>query len=174
MRDISKNSFGLVYGLRRWLLGAIMILALAGGCKVTQLVPIETGTTVNVRDSIRWEIRDSIRIKEETRYKEWAGLLDTLSISSARGTQMRAWNDTTLGVLSGELREPELKEQTRIIYKDRWKVRDSIVFKEIPKIVEKPVEIIKIPWIFKFLSAVGLLSIIGLIIFLFVKIKRLR
>ena len=174
MRDISKNSLGLVCGLVRWLLGAITILSLAVGCKVTQLVPVETGTTVNVRDSIRWEIRDSIRIKEETRYKEWAGLLDTLSISSARGTQMRAWNDTTLGVLSGELREPELKEQTRIIYKDRWKVRDSIVFKEVPKIVEKPVEIIKIPWIFKFLSAVGLLSIIGLIIFLFVKIKRLR
>lgn len=168
-----KPKFGLIW--KKWMWCPLIVFTalyglLFASCGAIKEVPVETNVETHYIDSIRWEIRDSIRIKEETRYKEWAGLLDTLRISSARGTQMRAWNDTTLGVLSGELREPELKEQTRIIYKDRWKTKDSLVFKEVPIEVEKPVRYIP-RWVWWSL-AFNILTILGIGLIIYLKIKK--
>ena len=146
----------------RAFLAAVLLCLSVGGCKTVYL-PIETGTTVNVKDSVRWEIKDSVRITERSRYKDYGGLLDTLRIIGER-SRSTSYIDTTLNILNSELVEDPVEEHYRIIYKDRWKVRDSIVFKEIPVEVEKPVEVIKIPWIYKVLSAVGLLSIIGIVL----------
>lgn len=149
-------------GAIRAFLAAVLLCLSVGGCK-TVYVPIETGTTVNVKDSIRWEIKDSVRITEATKYRDMAWLGDSLKIE---GQRSKCWAvaDTTRGAIVGGLEEDRVEEKTRIVYKDRWKVRDSIVFKEIPVEVEKPVEIIKIPWIYKVLSAVGFLSIIGIVL----------
>lgn len=157
-------------GAIRAFLAVVLLCLSVGGCK-TVYVPIETGTTVNVKDSVRWEIKDSVRITEATRYRDMAWLGDSLKIEGAR-SRMWAVADTTREALIGGLEEDRVEEKTRIVYKDRWKVRDSIVFKEIPKIVEKPVEVIKIPWIYKVLSAVGLLSIIGIALWVLWKYLR--
>lgn len=159
-----KPKFGLIW--KKWMWSPLTIfLALYGllfaSCGAIKEVPVETNVETHYIDSIRWEIKDSVRITEATRYRDMAWLGDSLKIQGAR-SRMWAVADTTREALIGGLEEDRVEEKTRIVYKDRWKVRDSIVFKEIPKIVEKPVETIKIPWIYKVLSAVGLLSIIGI------------
>lgn len=157
----------------RWSPLAVFALAVAimvQSCGQIKHLPTETTTQVNLKDSTILHIKDSIRYHEATRYKDMAWLGDTLKIEGSRSSAW-AFADTTRECLTGGLEEKPYEERTKIIFKDRWKVRDSLVYKEVPVEVEKPVEVIKIPWIFKFLSAVGLISIIGLIIFLFVKIK---
>lgn len=139
---------------------AVCGLAVAS-CGHIKHLPTETTTQVNLKDSTILHIKDSIRYHEATRYKDMAWLGDTLKIEGSRSSAW-AFADTTRECLTGGLEEKPYEERTKIIYKDRWKVRDSLVYKEVPVEVEKPVEIIKIPWIYKVLSAVGLLSIIGI------------
>lgn len=160
---------------RRWVgLSLALFLALYGllfaSCGAIKEVPVETNVETHYIDSVRWEIKDSVRITEATRYRDMAWLGDSLKIEGAR-SRMWAVADTTREALIGGLEEDRVEEKTRIVYKDRWKVRDSIVFKEIPKIVE-PVEVIKIPWIYKVLSVVGLLSIIGIALWVLWKYLR--
>ena len=174
MKKISDRRRKSLYGLGKWQSGAIMLLLAAslslGGCKTIQYLPINTDTQVHYVDSIRYEIRDSVRITEATRYRDMAWLGDTLSIEGKRSS-MWATADTAKGAIIGGLNEKEVEERTKVIYRDRWKTKDSLVFQDRPVPVEKPVEVIKIPLVMKILSVVGLLSIAGLIIWLVGKIK---
>ena len=114
-----------------------LIAALAiGGCAVIKPVPIETGTTVHVIDSVAIHYLDSIRIYEATRYRDFAWMNDTLKLN---GSRSRAWAvcDTLKGAITGELEEDPVEEKTRIIYKDRVEYKDSLVYKEVPIEVEK-------------------------------------
>ena len=127
--------------MKRLRLKIALFLTLTAGvltpsCRVIQYVPIETGTTVNVKDSTVINYIDSIRIHEATRYKDMAWLGDTLQIEGQR-SRMWAYADTTKEALLGGLQEDKVEEKTRIIYKDRIEYRDSLVFKEIPIEVEK-------------------------------------
>ena len=107
---------------------------LISSCKV-QYVPIETGTTVHVKDSTIYNYIDSVRIHDATRYKDMAWLGDTLSIEGQR-SRMWAVADTTKEVLLGGLEEDKVEEHTKVIYKDRIQYKDSLVYKEVPVPVE--------------------------------------
>lgn len=148
----------------------MLLLLLVVGCGSVKTVPITTNTEVHYVDSVRYEIRDSVRITEATRYRDMAWLGDSLKIE---GNRSRCWAvaDTARGAIVGGLEEDKVEERTRVVYRDRWKVRDSLVFRDVPIEIEKPVEVIKIPLVMKILSVVGLLSLAGLIIWLVGKIK---
>lgn len=155
---------------------AIFITALAiGGCSIMKPVPIETGTTVHVIDSVAIHYLDSIRIYEATRYRDFAWMNDTLKLS---GSRSRAWAvaDTLKECMIGELEEDEVEEKTRIIYKDRVEYKDSLVYKEVPV----PVEVVKEKKIYPkwmiVLSILGVIStlVLGFIGYLKIKGKFLR
>lgn len=152
----NKKWVGLPLILSIALYGAIL-----GSCGQIKHLPTETTTEIHYVDSVRYEIRDSIRIIERSRWKDYGGLLDTLRIRGNR-SEMKAWTDTTNNILNGSLEEDPQEEKQRIIYRDRWKTKDSLVYVEKPVPVEVTKEVIKVPWIYKVLSAVGLLSILGI------------
>ena len=160
MKKISEILQTFAYGLRRWQSGAVMLLLAAalslGGCKTLQYVPIQTVTQVEIKDSTVFHIKDSVRITERSRWKDYGGLLDTLKIRGNR-SEMRAWTDTTNNILNGSLEEDPQEEKTRIVYRDRWKTRDSLVFKEVPVPVEVTKEVKVIP---KFWRIMGILGIV--------------
>jgi hypothetical protein len=97
----------------------------------------------------------------------WLG--DSLKIEGAR-SRMWAVADTTREALIGGLEEDKVEEKTRIVYKDRWKVRDSLVFKEIPIEVEKPVRYTP-RWVWWSL-AFNILTILGFVLIIYLKIKK--
>lgn len=148
----------------RWYRSPLLAFALAvglavGSCRTIQYVPIETGTTINVKDSTAIHYIDSIRIHEATRYRDMAWLGDTLKIEGLR-SRMWATADTTKEVILGGLEEDKIEEKTRIVYKDREVLKDTTIYKKIPIEVEK-VKVIApryVPWslafnfIFIFLS----------------------
>ncbi len=166
MKKISKRQRKSPYGLRRWQSGAATLLLAAalsfGGCKTIQYVPIRTDTQVEVKDSTVFHIKDSVRITERSRWKDYGGLLDTLKIRGNR-SEMRAWTDTTNNILNGSLEEDPQEEKTRIVYRDRWKTRDSLVFKEVPVPVEVTKEVKVIP---KFWRVTGIFGIVCLVLLL--------
>ena len=117
----------------------LLLLMLLVGCRTPQIIPINNHTEIHYKDSIRWEVRDSLVIHEATRYRDMAWLGDTLEIDGSR-SRMWAVADTSKEVLVGGLEEDKVEERYKIIYKDRWKVRDSLVYKEVPVEVEVPVK----------------------------------
>lgn len=181
MKKISKILGRCPYGLRRWQSGAVtLILAAAlslGGCKTIQYVPVNTTTQVEVKDSTVFHIKDSIRIIEKSRWKDYGGLLDTLRIRGNR-SEMKAWTDTTNNILNGSLEEDPQEEKTRIIYKDRWHYRDSIQKVEVP--VEVPVEVEKkvVPKFYRIMTILGVifstlvLAFAGLKVYRFFKFRK--
>ena len=152
---------------------AILITALAiGGCAVIKPVPIETGTTVHVIDSVAIHYLDSIRIYEATRYRDFAWMNDTLKLN---GSRSRAWAvcDTLKGAITGELEEDPVEEKTRIVYKDKIVYKDSIRFEEKPV----PVEIVKEKKIYpKWMIVLSILGVISTLVLGFIgylKIKKI-
>lgn len=163
---------------RRWVglplaLSIALYGAILGSCGQIRYIPV-AGETI-IKDSIIYEERiDTAWITlPPVKVKDYSALKDTLRLD---GVYEVAWAAVDEGkeMLVGGIETTKEKIPTQVIYKTKTEYRDSIVYKEIPTEIPVEKEVIKIPWIFKFLSAVGLLSIIGLIIFLFVKIKRLR
>ena len=152
----------------------LAILAITLSCKTVYVpVPATTSTTVNVKDSIAWNIKDSVRITEKTRYRDFVWMGDTLRLN---GSRSRAWAvcDTLKGAIVGEIEEDEIKEKTRIEYRDRIQYKDSVrvEIKPEPYPIEKPVPYI--PKIYKILSAIGLLTLLSVLIYLGIKIYQLR
>lgn len=158
--------------MKKLLLTLITALAI-GGCGLIKTVPVETNTQVNIKDSTAVHWIDSIRIHEATRYKEMGWLTDTARIKSSRGNIAWAVADTAGERLTLGLEEAPFEEKTRIIYKDRWKVRDSLVY------VEKPIEIpiekeVKVyPRWMIVLSLLGIASTLVLGFLGYLKIKKL-
>ena len=126
-----------------------------GSCGQIKHIPVNTTTQVEVKDSTVFHIKDSIRIIERSRWKDYGGLLDTLRIRGNR-SEMRAWADTTNNIINGSLEEDPQEEKTRIIYKDRWKTRDSLVFKEVPVPVEVTKEVKVIPKFYRIMTILGI------------------
>lgn len=139
---------------------------LLGGCVVYRYLPAENNTTV--RDSVAITFRDSTIYHHKTVNRDYAGLLDTLSIQGERSS-MKAYADTSNFTIKGELREEPIRE--RVVFRDRIQYRDSIQIKKVPY----PVEIVKekkyIPkffWGTFFFSVVVLLLIAA---WIYIKIK---
>lgn len=169
-----------LYGENRWQRTAIITMVVGllflGGCKTPYYTPIESHTNTSVKDSVALVIKDSVRITEKSVFKDYKGLLDTLVITGQR-SRLKAWNDidTTkgIGIINAQLEEDPVIEKTRIIFKDRWKVRDSLVYVEVP--VPAPAEIKEIEVIPKFWRIAGLLGIIEtllVIVFLVLRLKK--
>lgn len=163
---------------RRWVgLPLALLIAVCGlgigSCGAIKEVPAETATTVHVKDSTIFHIKDSIRITEATRYKDWAGLLDTLKIDSGSGkSHMRAWADTTRNLIAGELTEDKSEEKIKTIFKEKIVYKDSIRVEEKPVPVEVIKEVKVYPKGLVILSILGTISILVLIFILYIKIKR--
>ena len=146
-----------------------VLCLLIPSCKTVYL-PSSTSTTVNVKDSTVFHIKDSVRITERSRYKDYAGLLDTLRVNGNRSSS-KSWVDTTRNVLNTELVEEPIEEKTKIIYRDRWKTRDSLVYVEKPVPVEVQVEKRIYPRFLVILSILGVLSTCVLGILGYLKIR---
>ena len=147
-----------------------VLCLLIPSCKTVYL-PSSTSTTVNVKDSTVFHIKDSVRITERSRYKDYAGLLDTLMVKGNRSSS-KSWVDTTRNVLNTELVEEPIEEKTKIIYRDRWKTRDSLVYVEKPVPVEVQVEKKVYPRFLVILSILGVLSTCVLGVLGYLKIKK--
>ena len=137
-----KKISGKISGLTGGLASALVVAAIIASCGVIKPVPIETGTTVHVKDSTIIHIKDSIRVTEATRYKDMAWLGDSLKLI---GNHSKAWAvaDTAKEVLIGCLEEDKVEEKYKIIYKDKVEYKDSVVLKEIP--IECTKEVVKTP-----------------------------
>ena len=150
------------------------ILLTVVACKTVYVpVPSTTSTTVNVKDSVALHIKDSVRLIEKSVYKDYTGLLDTLSISLEKAS-MKAWADTSRNIIAGELKTEPVEEKTKIIYKTKVEYKDSLVYVEKPVPVEVEKEVKYVPWYHKFLSGVGIISILTLLGFVGFKIWKLR
>ena len=148
------------------------IMMLTASCGHLHYVPIETGTTVNIKDSTVIHIKDSIRISEATVYKDLAWLGDTLHITGNRSS-MWAYADTLKETLVGSLKEDEVEEKYKIIYKDRLVYRDSIQYKEVPVPVEIEKEIKVIPRFYRIFSIIGLVLSCFLLYYLLTYLKNI-
>lgn len=168
----TKKRFGAIVAKTSALCGAIIILL--AGCKTIYVpVPSSTSTTVNVKDSTVWNIKDSVRITEKSRYKDYGDLLKTLKIDGNR-SHMTAWIDTTKNILNGELVEDPVKEKVRTEFRDKYIYKDSIQLVEKPIPIEIPVEVKYVPKVYKILSAIGLLTLLSVLIFTGIKIYQLK
>ena len=168
----TKKRFGAIVAKTSALCGAIIILL--AGCKVQYVpIPAETSTTVTVKDSTVLNIIDSVRITEKSRYKDYGDLLKTLKIDGNR-SHMTAWIDTTKNILNGELIEDPVKEKVRTEYRDKYIYKDSIQLVEKPIPIEVPVEVKYVPKVYKIFSAIGLLTLLSVLIYLGIKIYQLR
>lgn len=150
----------------RWMWSPLAAFALAvglavGSCGQIKYIPTENKTEVNVKDSLVINIKDSVRITERSVYKDYAGLLDTLRIKKNGVASMTAWADTTHNLINGTLETEPQEEKTRIVYKDRWKVRDSLVFKSVPVEITK-----EVPYVPKFWRVTGIFGIVCLVLLL--------
>ena len=124
-------------------------------CKTMQYVPIETGTTVHVIDSVAIHYLDSIRIYEATRYREMGWLTDTLKVKTERGTEVTVYADTTKELLTADVKEKPIEEKVKYIYKDRVEYKDSVRVEEKPVPVEKIVKVV--PKFYRIFAFIGVL-----------------
>lgn len=162
----------------KWTVAPLATLTLVcglamGSCKTIQYIPVETGTTVHIKDSVALHIKDSVRVIEKSVYRDYTGLLDTLSISSSKAS-MRAWADTSRNMIAGELKTEPIEEKTKIVYKDRVEYRDSLVYKEVPVPVEVEKEVKIVPKFWRVTGVIGIISILTLLGFVGFKIWKLK
>lgn len=119
-------------------------LSILVGCSTVKYVPIEakTETITHYVDSVRWQTRDSVVMVEKSIYKDYTGLLDTLTIESGIAIA-KAWNDTTHNILNGSLEgKSYVLRETKVEYRDRIVERTDTCYveKPIPIEVEKVVK----------------------------------
>ena len=149
--------------MKKLIIGLMLAVGLTvSSCGLFHYVPVETNTEVHVKDSLVLHIKDSIRISEATVLKDYAWITDTLRITGNRSS-MLAYADTLRGCIAGTLKEDEVEEKYKIIYKDKLVYRDSIQTKEVPVPVEVVKEVKVIPKFYKIFTIIGIaLSILGL------------
>lgn len=148
----------------------VLLCLLLPSCKTIYL-PSSSSTETHIKDSTVWNIKDSIRVIERSRYKDYAGLLDTLRVKGNRSSS-KSWIDTTRNVLNTELVEEPIEDKTKIVFRDRWKTRDSLVYVEKPVPVEVQVEKKVYPRFLVILSILGVLSTCLLGFIGYLKIKK--
>lgn len=171
MKGKSAKTGGFLVAKRAFLAG-VLSLSLLGGCKTLYLPSTNTETIVNLKDSTILHIIDSVRITEASRYKDWAGLLDTLTLKTEDGSVLsRSFCDTTRNILAGELEVKPRQDKTRIIYKDRVVYKDSVRVEEKIKYVDRPVIEYKTPKWAWWSLIFSILTLIGLGLWLYFKLK---
>lgn len=142
---------------------------LSVGCTKTIYVPVERTEYVAVHDTTRIHTTDTLVKVPEFHLSDYAGLRDTLTLSSSLTTS-RSWVDTVGLVLRGELEQTgSLPVQVR--WKERVVWRDSIRTEDKPYPVEVTKEVRYVPWYFKALSFVGLIALLVAGIWVYRKIR---
>ena len=127
-------------------------------------MPVIQKEVVTVRDTTVLHLRDTLIKVPELRYKDFTGLLDTLSIKTPI-SEFRAYCDTTAGVLRGDVTQSG-KIPVQIVERERIVYRDSIRDREVPVPVEVEKIVKVVPWWAKGLSALGVLSLLVLAFFI--------
>ena len=122
-------------------------------CGSVRYVPVIQKEVVTVRDTTVLHLRDTLVKVPEIRYKDFTGLLDTLSIRTSI-SEFRAYCDTTAGILRGDVTQSgripvQIVEKERIVYRDS--VRDREV--PVPVVEEKIVKVVPLFWrVFAFIG----------------------
>lgn len=173
--NVSSAARKSLYGEFRWQRTAIITMVVGllflGGCKTPYYTPINTSTSTSVKDSVALVIKDSVRITERSRWKDYGGLLDTLRIRGLR-SQLVVWNDTTKMLINAQLEEDPVIERTKVIYKDKEVLKDTTIYVEVP--VPAPAEIKEVEVIPKFWLITGVIGIIETLLLLFFSYLRLK
>lgn len=139
----------------------VLIGIILGSCSTVKYVPVKETQYITVRDSVAY--RDTLikyRIERE-RYTDYAGLLDTLRLSTDYA-EARAYIDTTANLLKGSI-ESKPEKEIPIRWKEKVVYKDSLVYKEVPVPVEVEKKVRYVPWWAKFLSAIGALALAAII-----------
>lgn len=160
MKDYIKIIFRLILG--------VLLIGLMANCSTVQKIPVENKYEIVKKDSIIYTVKDSVNIIpiEKIINKTLPDQKSSLETSLAKS---EAYTDS-LGFLHHTL---ENKQQfTQHIHKEeKEKVKTDSVYveKPVPYEVEKPVKYI--PKFYKFTFWWFILTILGLILFLYLKFK---
>ena len=115
-----------------------LILCFSCGVVKPTLPPATDTTVVHVVDSVAWHDSTVFHHVYKEIYNDYAGLLDTLSMSTSY-SDFSAWVDTTKNVLKGKAENKDIEIPVKI----KWK--EKIVYKDSIKVVREPypVEVVK-------------------------------
>ena len=147
------------------------MLLLLGSCKTVQYVPVIQKEVVTVRDTTVLHLRDTLVKVPEIRYKDFTGLLDTLSIRTSI-SEFRAYCDTTAGILRGDVTQSG-RIPVQIVEKERVVYRDSIRDREIPVPVVEEKIVKTVPLFWRLFAFIGIVATAGLVFWLLHKFKVL-
>ena len=142
-------------------------LLVFGGCKTIQYVPIETTKYVSVHDTTYLHKTDTLVQVPEVSLSDFIDVKDTLTIRSSYATS-KSWIDQEHNILAGKLIQGG-KLPVQIIEKERVVVKDSLITREIPIEVDKPVPYVPLFW--KIMSTIGILAIAAVAFWLVFKLK---
>jgi hypothetical protein len=157
----------LVYIVNRSLVFIVLVAVLFTACTTIKYVPIETVREISVHDTTYLHKTDTLVQIPEVSLSDFIDLNDTLIM---RGTlsEARSWVDSTAMVLKGRLVQTG-KIPVQIIEKERVVVKDSLITREIPIEVEKPVPYVPLFW--KIMSTIGILALAAVALWLVFKFK---
>lgn len=123
-------------GLKIALIGLLL-----ASCGTTKRIVDAERVVTTYRDSTIYNVKDSIVWTPKEYYRDYASMLDTLTISGDF-SEFRAWNDTSLHIVTGTARiEPKIEEKWHIQYVDKIVERTDTLTKT--ETIEIPVEVIK-------------------------------
>ena len=163
MKNTIKKCFGRKIAPFLCEIGAFLIIVSCGTIKKS----LEDRTEVRIKDSVAVNIVDSTVIHTKSVYKDYSGLLDTLTLEVEGKAKAKAWADTSKNLLVGKLEVEPSTDRVKTIFKDRIEYRDSI---KIERKIETK-EIVKTPaWAWRLLGF-NVLVLIGAGLWLYFKGK---
>ena len=122
-------------------------------------VPTNTDTHIEYRDSVIYKV-DTLRIPVPVEtIKEVVPPMDTLKMETSVA-EAKAWIDTVTITLKGEMNNKKTElSQPQVVYKEKTVYRDSLITKEVSVPVEVEKKVPFVPFLWKFLSVIGILAI---------------
>lgn len=134
-----------------YLLAALVFAA----CSKTVYVPVETTKYVAVHDTTFLHRTDTLVQVPDVSISDFIDVKDTLVMKSGIVTS-KSWVDPELSVLKGRLVQTG-KIPVQIVERERVVVKDSVVVKEVPVEVDKPVPYVPLLW--KIFSVIGIATV---------------
>lgn len=148
---------------------SVAVLFTAISCGTVKYVPVKTTEYVSVHDTTYLHRTDTLVKVPEIRYKDFTGLLDTLSIRTSI-SEFRAYCDTTAGVLRGDVTQSGTIP-VQIVWKERVVTRDSLVYQDVPvPVVEEKIVKVTPKWAWWAL----VVSVLSIALFLFYAYSHLK
>lgn len=131
------------------------IIALLIGCGPVKYVYIKGDTVVEYRDSTIFRT-DTLEVPVPVEKTVEITPTDTLRMETSLAKSV-SYYDKDIRMLRGSLENKKTTIPVKVEYKDRIITRDSVVVREVPVEVEKPVRYV--PWYAKILSAFGIAAL---------------